>query len=174
MDKKLINLLLFIDFKKAFDLVNPNLLFTKLLNYGLQNSAIKLMSNYFDKRMQAVKIGLVRSEPVMINLGVPQGSILGPLLFLVYINDLPFYLNEISTKLFADDTTLHFSHYDVETIVSLCRKGISLMLDWCRFNYHYYTFLIYIKDDNNKIIKSDIANFKIKVLKGDEKVKDNN
>ena len=137
MDKKLINLLLLIDFKKAFDLVNPKLLFVKLLNYGFQNSAVKLMTNYFDKRLQAVKINNVNSAPLLINLGVPQGSILGPLLFLVYINDLPAYLNGISSKLFADDTTLDFADHNIESVINCFKKGLSPLLDCCSFNYLY-------------------------------------
>lgn len=137
MDKKLINILLFIDFKKAFDLVKPKLLFVKLLNYGLTNEAIKLLINYFERRMQSVKISRHNSEPTTINLGVPQGSVLGPLLFIIYINDLPFFLDSILTKLFADDTTLHFSDNDVDSVVSRCKTGIFAIMEWCKYNYLY-------------------------------------
>jgi hypothetical protein len=103
IDAKLINLLLFVDFKKAFDLINPELLLVKLLNYGLTNEAIAFLKNYLDKRQQCVKINGITSSPLNISLGVPQGSVLGPFLFLIYINDLPFFLKSITSKLFADD-----------------------------------------------------------------------
>ena len=79
IDKKLINLAIFIDFKKAFDLVQPKLLFTKLFHYGFGNNSLMLMNNYFTDRYQQCRIGNSLSFKVGIELGVPQGSILGPL-----------------------------------------------------------------------------------------------
>ena len=96
-----------------------------------------MLINYFDKRMQAVKIKKYKSEAILIDLGVPQGSVLGPLLFLIYINDLPFFLDSILTKLFADDTTLHFADFDFDSVVNKCKIGISVILEWCKFNYLY-------------------------------------
>ncbi len=98
-DKRLIAFLLFINFKKAFDTVDSKLLFHKLFHYGLNNLSIKLISNYFQGREQRVKIGNITSNKKPIKLGVPQGSVFGPLLFLIFIND--------SCKLFADDTTIY-------------------------------------------------------------------
>jgi hypothetical protein len=137
LDKKKINLLLFIDFKKAFDLVNPDLLLIKLLNYGLANDAILLIRNYFDKRLQAVKISNSVSIPANINLGVPQGSVLGPLFFIIYINDLPFFMSSILTKLFADDTTLLFEGEHLDDLLMRCKSGVRLLLEWCELNYLY-------------------------------------
>lgn len=142
IDKKMVNLLLFIDFKKAFDLVSPDLLLIKLLNYGFSNSAVKFMTNYFDSRMQSTKIKNTHSTPLRISLGVPQGSVLGPLLFLIYINDLPQYLKSIDTTLFADDTTMAFVGPDYDSAIAKCKVGISLLLEWCEHNYLYVNWLI--------------------------------
>ena len=105
-------MLLFIDFKKAFDTVDSNLLLSKLFHYGFDTKALLLIADYFKNRQQLTKINNSTSEPNKVILGVPQGSILGPLLFLIYINDLIFYINDASAKLFADDTTIYYSDED--------------------------------------------------------------
>jgi ribonucleases P/MRP protein subunit RPP40 len=81
----------------------------KLLNYGIYNLAIKIIIDYFNGRSQVVKIDDILSNLADLLLGIPQGSCLGPLFFIIYINDLPRFLKDILSKLFADDTTLIFS-----------------------------------------------------------------
>jgi hypothetical protein len=92
MDKKLTTLALFIDFKKAFDTVDSNLLISKLFHYGFETNSLFLIcfliADYFKNRQQITKINNSSSKPNVVLLGVPQGSILGPLFFLIYINDL--------------------------------------------------------------------------------------
>ena len=133
-DKKLINLLLFIDFKKAFDTVDSNLLLTKLFYYGFDNSSLSLLSNYFKARKQFTKLGNVSSEPLSVKLGVPQGSILGPLFFLIFINDLPLLVKDLDCKLFADDTTFYHSEPSLNHLIREFTDRIKPLFVWCSKN----------------------------------------
>ena len=98
----------FLDLTKAFDSVNHSILLRKLYMYNLGPLACKLMSSYLSNRRQSVTIGGQQSRLGVVNLGVPQGSILGPILFLIFINDLPNLSNDCDTSmiLYADDTTV--------------------------------------------------------------------
>ena len=134
LDKKLVNLLLFIDLRKAFDTVDIDLLIVKLMHYGFDNMALNLIKDYFTDRRQKIKIGLMFSALLIILLGVPQGSILGPLLFLIFINDLPYYLELVLSKLFADDTTLCIAGHDILNAISRLKDATIQLLEWCCFN----------------------------------------
>jgi hypothetical protein len=134
-DLKKIVLLLFIDFRKAFDTVDSSLLIIKLLNYGFEPQAIALIKSYFSGRQQVIKQSDQNcpntSQPV--TLGVPQGSCLGPLFFLIFINDLPFTL-DLSTKLFADDTTLYLAGDEINQLIKDFSERSKLCLGWCDYN----------------------------------------
>ena len=106
MDKGLINGVLFLDLKKAFDTVNHKILFTKLEMYGIRGCSFEWFRSYFMNRRQVCAINGKLSDEKQINCGVPQGSNLGPFLFLLYINYLPNCLETTNARLFADDTTL--------------------------------------------------------------------
>ena len=140
-----------------------------MLNYGFKNSAIKFLNNYFSGRLQSVKIGDTKSSPLNINLGVPQGSVLGPLLFLIYINDLPYFLNHISCKLFADDTTLSFSASSLTDCISHLNVGLSKLLDWCKYNFLYInwskTYAMIITNKRcTRPVSLTFHNYKIEVV----------
>lgn len=106
LDSGMIAGAVFIDYTKAFDNINHCILFSKLESYGITGPALTLIKSYLSDRYQSVCIEGILSSPRLINKGVPQGSILGPLLFLTYINDLQTYLNTTQCLLYADDTTI--------------------------------------------------------------------
>ena len=105
LDRKMFNLVVLIDLKKAFDTVDHQILLSKLELYGIKGQAINLLKSYLTNRKQKCQVNSFSSER-LIKCGVPQGSILGPLLFLLYINDLPHCLSKTKPWLFADDTNL--------------------------------------------------------------------
>ena len=132
--KRLIGLYLFIDFKKAFDLVDSRILLAKLKLYGFDKSSIDLIANYFTERQQFVKINGSISDPANLTLGVAQGSCLGPLFFNIFINDLPFFLDKFSTRMFADDTTLSMADKDYDKLLAKFHIEIVQLAVWCKFN----------------------------------------
>ena len=97
---------IFIDLTKAFDCLDHDILLHKLRHYGLDDKALKLCTHYLSNRKQYIKLPDATSDLLSINTGVPQGSILGPFFFLLYINDLPNSSDLIKFITYADDTTL--------------------------------------------------------------------
>ena len=101
--------LVFVDYKKAFDLINHELLIAKLKAIGVSEDHLPLFIDYMSDRKQYVNIDEYHSSTGSINLGAPPGSILGPVLFLVFINDLPASLRNTMTDIYADDTTTSYA-----------------------------------------------------------------
>ena len=105
-------LTIFIDFTKAFDTVNHDILLDKLRHIGFRGNSYNWFNSYLSNRRQYVTIDDYSSDYNDITIGVPQGSTLGPLLFIIYINDMTNCLTKLKTIHFADDTTLFISGND--------------------------------------------------------------
>ena len=96
------------DFSKAFDKVNHSTLLKKALHYGIDHSVLVWLESFLSGRTQQVQLEGTLSDPSDVLSGVPQGTVLGPLLFLIYINDLPQFVSEgTNVRLFADDSALY-------------------------------------------------------------------
>ena len=106
MDKGYLNGVIFLDLKKAFDCVDHDVLVKKMYYYGIRGLALQLFQSYLTNRTQIRKVDQTMSNTRTVKCGIPQGSNLGPLLFLLYINDLPNCLTSSSTIMFADDTNI--------------------------------------------------------------------
>ena len=123
-----------VDFKKAFDLVDHQILIDKLEIYGIKGEALSWFNTYLTNRKQQVAINNCKSDFKQISYGVPQGSILGPLLFLLFINDLPLYTSNVFTDLYADDTTLYDVQDSMEQIENNLQSSLNNLQIWCRSN----------------------------------------
>ena len=109
IDQGKYNLVVFLDLRKAFDTVNHEILLKKLKHYGVHGTELKWFTSYLSDRKQYTIVGAIKSQLGSVSHGVPQRSCLGPLLFLVYINDLPYCINNGISELYADDTGLSAS-----------------------------------------------------------------
>ena len=105
--------LVFIDLKKAFDTVDHDILCRKLEYYGIQQQQLAWFKSYLFNRKQFFRVNGVDSSVEGIDVGVPQGSCLGPLLFLIYINDLPQAVRKSNVSMYADDTSLCHQSSDI-------------------------------------------------------------
>ena len=116
IDNNLYTCGVFIDFSKAFDTVNHEILLKKLESYGIRGMPLKLFTRYLNNRQQYAAIGYIESPRQAMTCGIPQGSALGPLLFLLYINDLPNCSETLTFRIFADDTNLFASARDLKSL----------------------------------------------------------
>ena len=125
---------IFLDFAKAFDTVNHDILLAKLDHYGVSGIAQNLFKSYLTNRTQQTEINGVLSDSGVIKHGVPQGSVLGPLLFLLYINDISESSKILKFFLFADDTTVFYSDKNDVATENLLNCELSKVSNWLSAN----------------------------------------
>ena len=124
------NIAVFLDLQKAFDTINHDIMLEKLKLYGLEEPSMNLLSSYLANRAQLCSVNGVLSGPKPISCGIPQGSILGPLLFLIYINDLPRSLEYSSPRMFADDITLTVSAKSIQEVEGAINHDLANVKRW--------------------------------------------
>ena len=122
--------LIFIDLKKAFDTVDHNILLQKLEKYGVNGLELDWFASYLNNRKQFCKVNGVSSGISDMNCGVPQGSCLGPLLFLIFIDDLPFSLEKAHVSMYADDTAISHSSKSLAALQHDLNCDLSNLQDW--------------------------------------------
>ncbi len=126
--------LVMIDLRKAFDTVNHDLLIEKLPKYGLDDHVVKWLKDYLNDRFHITSVNGSRSNEQKSVCGIPQGSILGPLLFILYINDLPNYVSNVNVSMYADDTAIYYSSNDVNDIVDKMNNDLVNVDKWLAKN----------------------------------------
>ena len=171
LEKKEIPCCLFLDFAKAFDTVNHSILLQKLNHYGIRGNALSLIESYLKDRDQCVQVNNATSDFEFIKHGVPQGSILGPLLFLLYINDIAESSHKLDFYLFADDTTIFLSDTNAQNLEETLNNELARVSEWLvanklSLNVGKSNFLLFRQ--NNKQPPPSI-NVKINGLPVDEK-----
>ena len=124
----------FLDLAKAFDCVNYDILLDKLTHYGVVCNAHSWFESYLSGRQQAVKFGGCLSAWGSVRVGVPQGSILGPLLFSIFVNDLPSVVNYAQLNMYADDTELHCCGEDLQSVQDDLQSDLYRIQDWLQAN----------------------------------------
>ena len=125
---------IFLDFQRAFDTVDHGILLDKLYNYGMRGIALDWFSSYLSNRFQIVSNNSCESEPKKITCGVPQGSKLGLLSFLLYINVLPMVSDLFMPKFFADDTNLFCTGQKLNILVDDNNLELTKVYTWVRAN----------------------------------------
>ena len=138
----------FVDLSKAFDMVNHTLLINKLKTMGITGIENNWFKSYLNNRTQHVSISGSISFPNVIMSGVPQGSILGPLLFLLFINDMPEYITNCTVDMYADDTLIYVCHKDINVIEKCLNEDLVSVSRWL--------------DDN--LMKANVSKTKVMIL----------
>ena len=120
----------FLDLSKAFDTIDHKILIDKLRHYGIRGITADWFTSYLVGRKHFVQYRAVSSKTQHVSCGVPQGSVLGPLLFIIYVNDLPSNITRAKTIMYADDTTVYCSDINVNQLYSTINDQLEIISDW--------------------------------------------
>jgi len=134
IDRGNVNAIVFLDLKKAFDTVDHEILLAKLCTYGIRGDELAWFRSYLENRTQQCLVNGSLSELCTLQCGVPQGTILGPLLFLMYINDLPNCINHSKSRMYADDTHLTYVDNDATSIQTCLNADLRDVNRWLTNN----------------------------------------
>ena len=135
IDDSKINSMILVDVKKAFDTIDHEILLWKLSHYGISNTKLEFFRSCLCNRLQCCSVNGHTSSFKMISCGVPQGSILCPLLFIIYMNDLPFCIENGHVTMYTDETSSSNSISTVEDITRNFIPDIKNVMDWLKANY---------------------------------------
>lgn len=127
-------LAVFLDLKRAFETVDRNILLNKMIKYGIRNKELSWFKNFLIGRTQCTKVNKSISDATQIHIGVPQGSILGVILFLLYINDISTALNYCKVSLFADDTLIYIVGDDIGDCERKMNIDLDNLFNWLNMN----------------------------------------
>jgi ribonuclease P/MRP protein subunit RPP40 len=134
LDNNFFSLGLFVDLSKAFDTVDHKILIKKMEHYGVRGVALRWFTSYLSHRTQYVSLNNVDSKMLPVRCGVPQGSILGPLLFILFINDIVHSSKLLEYIIFADDTNLFFKAPDLNTLYANVNNELIKISKWFKLN----------------------------------------
>ena len=134
MDQGLLTGAVFIDLHKAFDTIDQSVLLNKLIKYGVNDLELEWFNNYLTCRSQVVCLEDVASEQCQVLYGVPQGSILGPLLFVLFVNDLPSVFSKCQVLMYADDTVSYYTSQTVVEIEQILTDELACLHQWLQNN----------------------------------------
>ena len=124
----------FMDLSKAFDVIDHSIIETKLEHYGFRGIFLDFLMNFIKERKYFVSVNGLKSEINTVNIGVPQGSTLGPLLFLLYINDMKNCSKILKFIQFADDTTILYSHSNIAQLKTILEAEANKVINWLSAN----------------------------------------
>lgn len=134
IDKKHYLVSIFVALQKAFDTLDHKILLHKLYKYGIRGVAHQWVTSYLKNRSQFVEIANIKSNNCNITCGVPQGSVLGPILFLLYVNDIVSVSQLLRCILFADDTTLFYSGKNIKDVLQIVENEFQKIMKWFNAN----------------------------------------